>query len=113
MNSNIAKRCGLIAIATLAGGLMVNHAGAAEPNQVATSAVVRYGDLDLSQQKDARTLYERLQRAARLVCQDGNYPNSDLKRLEEFHDCVQQAMANAVTDVGSAKVTAIRQAAMR
>jgi UrcA family protein len=113
MNSNIAKRCALVAITTLAAGLMVSHAGAAEPNTVARSVTVHYADLDLSRPRDAQTLYNRLHSAARLVCQDSAFGMQDLARLREYHDCIDRAMANAVTDVGSAKVIAIRQAATR
>ena len=48
MNSNIAKRCALVAMATVAAGLIASHAGATEPNQVARSVVVHFADLDLS-----------------------------------------------------------------
>src|SRR5579859_6296969 len=54
-SSSIAKRYAVVAIATLAAGLAVNHAGAAEPTQVPTT-VVRYADLDLSRPKDAQRL---------------------------------------------------------
>ena len=114
MNSTIAKRFAHLAIATtLVAGLTVNHAWAAEPNQVARSVVVHYADLDLSRPKDAHVLYDRLHAAARLVCRDGGYGMPDLARLREYHDCIDRAMANAVTDVGSATVTAIRDAAIR
>jgi UrcA family protein len=113
MNSNIAKRCALVAIATVAAGLTVSHAGATEPNQVARSVVVRFADLDLTRSQDAQTLYNRLHAAARLVCEYGGSGMEDLAHLRMFHDCVERAMANAVTDVGSARVTAIRQAGTR
>jgi UrcA family protein len=107
MNSSIAKRCAHIAIATLATGLAVNHAWAAAPYQVARSAVVRYTDLDLSRQKDARTLYDRLHAAARSVCTNIGVRNNDLQQLSEYHRCVQQAMANAVASVSSEPLTEI------
>ena len=111
MNSSIAKRCALVAIAALAGGLAVSHAGAAEPTLVARSVVVRFTDLDLSQPRDAQTLYNRLHAAARQVCNDEGGGMQDLERLRQYKDCVDRAMANAVTDVGSTRVTAIREAA--
>ena len=113
MESNIAKRWALIAVSALAAGLAVNHAGAAEPTQIARSVVVHFADLDLSRPKDAQTLYDRLHRAARSVCADGGGGMEDLAKLREYRDCVDRALTNAVTDVGSTKVAALRQAARR
>jgi UrcA family protein len=114
MNSTIAKRLAHLAIATtLVAGLTVNHASAAAPTQVATSVVVRYADLDLSRPKDARILYDRLHAAARLVCRDSAVVLDDLEHLRKYHDCIDRAMANAVTNVGAATVTAIREAQTR
>jgi len=114
MNSTIAKHCAHLAIATtLAAGLAANHAWAAEPTQVATSVVVHYADLDLSRPKDARVLYDRLHAAARLVCRESVVVLEDLEHLRQYHDCIDRALANAVTDVGAATVTAVREAATR
>ena len=115
-SSSIAQRYAVVAIATLAAGLAVNHAGAAEPTEVPT-VVVRYADLDLSRPKDAQRLYYRLYAAAQKVCRasglGGGGGMEDLARLRQFHACVDRALANAVTDVDSARVTAIQQAVRR
>ena len=114
MNSTIAKRCAHLAIATtLVAGLTVNHAWAAAPTEVATSVVVHFADLDLSRPKDARVLYDRLHVAARLACRESAVVLEDLEHLRRYHDCIDRALANAVTDVGAATVTAIREAATR
>ena len=107
MNSTIAKHFAHLAIATtLAAGLTVNHAWAAEPNQIARSVVVRYTDLDLSRPKDARALYDRLQAAARSVCTNIGIQDNDLAALSEYHRCVRDAVANAVANVSSERLTA-------
>jgi UrcA family protein len=108
MNSSIARRCAHIAIATLAAGLIVNHAWAApDDNQVARSVVVRYSDLDLSRPKDVHTLYYRLHDAARSVCTNIGVQEDNLASLSEYHRCIKQAMANAVANVGSQGLTEV------
>ena len=67
---------------------------------------VRYADLDLSQDADARQLYVRLQRASQQVCGD----DSDLRnlRMKRLHDaCYQDSLARAVDSVGHAKLSAV------
>jgi UrcA family protein len=112
-SSSIAKRYAVVALATLAASLAMDHAGATEPNQEPRSVVVRFADLDLSRPKDAQALYDRLHAAARLVCEDAGNGLEDLAHLRQYKDCIDRALANAVTDVGSAKLTAIRQAVNR
>jgi UrcA family protein len=112
MNPSIAKRCAHIAIATVATGLAVNHAWAAGSGDEPQSVVVRYADLDLSRPTDARTLYDRIHAAARQVCQDGG-GMQDLARLRAYRRCVDQAMANAVANVSSARVTEIHEAVVQ
>lgn len=108
MNSNIAKRCALIGIATLAAGLAVNQASAADSDDAPRSVVVRYSDLNLSRPQDARTLYSRIQTAARVAC--GDIPSSDLARFGQFHSCVDRAVTNAVAAVSVQQVTEIHEA---
>jgi UrcA family protein len=108
MNSNIAKRCALIGIATLAAGLAVNQASAAPWDDTPRSVVVRYSDLNLSQPQDARKLYNRIQAAARQAC--GDIASSDLARFGQFHNCVDQAVTNAVAAVSARQVTEIHEA---
>jgi len=108
MNSTIAKHFAHLAIATtLVAGLTVSHAWAAAPTQVARSVVVRYTDLDLSRPKDARTLYDRLHAAARSVCTNIGVQQDDLALLSEYQRCVRDAMANAVANISSARLTEI------
>lgn len=108
MNSTIAKRCALIGIATLAAGLAVNQASATESDDAPRSVVVRYSDLNLGQPQDARTLYARIQTAARVAC--GDVASSDLARYGQFHSCVDRAVANAVAAVKARQVTEIHEA---
>lgn len=108
MKSISAKHCALLATATLAAGLTVNHASAAEAFEEPANVVVRYADLNLSQPRDARELYERIQRAAREACDD--HRSESLDGLATFHKCVNQAVNNAVASVSSKQLTEIHQA---
>jgi len=108
MESTIAKRCVLIGVATLAAGLAVNQASAAPWDDAPRSVVVRYSDLNLSQPQDARTLYARIRIAARVAC--GDVQSADLARFAQFHNCVDQAVTNAMSTLSAQQVTEIREA---
>jgi UrcA family protein len=108
MKSIIAKHCALLATATLATGLTVDHASAASADEEPKNVVVRYSDLNLSQPQDASTLYNRIQRAARVACENGEAES--LARLQRFHRCVDQAVTNAVAKVSSQQLTEIYEA---
>jgi UrcA family protein len=110
MKSIFAKHCALLATATLATGLTVSHASAATTYEEPMNVVVRYSDLNLSQPRDARALYDRIQRAAREACDDHMYES--LERLVRFHKCVNQAVTNAVANVSSKQLTEIHEAEM-
>jgi UrcA family protein len=103
-----AKRHALVAIATLAAMATANLATATPATDEPRSAVVRYGDLDLSRPADARRLYGRIKRAARAVCD--NHPLVDFKRLDEYEKCLGQAVSEAVEKVQSEQVTATHRA---
>jgi UrcA family protein len=108
MKSIIAKHCALLAMATLATGLTVSHASAASAYEEPRNVVVRYSDLNLSQPQDASTLYNRIQRAAREACERDEA--ASLARLQQFHNCVDQAVTNAVAAISSQRLTEIHEA---
>ena len=108
MKSTVANRCAIIGVATLAAVLAVNHASAVGSSGEVPRVVVRYSDLDLSQPQGARALYYRIQRAARMAC--GGIDVEDLPHRAQFHVCVDQAVANAVTNIDSQRLTEIHEA---
>jgi UrcA family protein len=108
MKSTIAKRCALICVATIGAGLAVNQASAASSDDALRSVVVRYSDLNLAKPQDARTLYARIQTAARLAC--GDVENADLARFARFHNCINDAVTKAVSSVNIQRVTEIHEA---
>lgn len=84
---------------------------AAYAGEVSTDVVgpakttVRYGDLNLSKQADAQTLYSRLQRASDRVCVQYKEP-INLRKMKLYNDCYQDTLARAVDTVGHASVKA-------
>jgi UrcA family protein len=82
------------------------HAGDVSTDVVGpATTTVRYGDLDLSKQVDAQTLYGRLQRASDNVC--GEYKElRNLQRMKLYNTCYQESLARAVDNVGHAAVKA-------
>jgi len=87
---------GVMALAgcLLTGTLSVAHA--ITPTDSVPTATVKYGDLDLSTQDGALTLYRRIAAAARQVC-----PDEDVRNLALFvrsRACQADAIARAVND---------------
>jgi UrcA family protein len=76
------------------------------------SAVVRYGDLDLTQSADVGRLYARLKYASEKVCYvtDDNR-NLPMKRVQEA--CMQGALNRAVARVNEPKLTQLHAAEPR
>jgi UrcA family protein len=91
---------------TLIGALTlyaVSTAGfAAAPRDDVRHQVVAFADLDLTRPAGAQELYHRLQYAARNVCQTYDRRGD--------RDCIRQAIARAVADVGAPLLTTRHQA---
>ena len=76
---------------------------------VTRSVVVAYGDLDLSSQPGAQTLYARLRGAARTVCGPREVRIQQLRW--DWTQCVDTALDNAVAATGIERVVAIHREA--
>jgi UrcA family protein len=72
---------------------------AGEPAQ----RIVRYGDLDLTQQTGTAILLRRLQSASRSVC--SALDDSQLAHRDALRACEARALADAVHAVNSAQLT--------
>jgi UrcA family protein len=97
----------LIATAIL-GALASGFAGvSAATDSGARSMTVRYGDLDLSNPQGAATLYRRIVQAGRAVCDSSD---SSPWALAAMHNCVNKAVADAVTKVGQPQLIAVYNA---
>jgi UrcA family protein len=106
--ARVARYVAAFGVAALSCGAASAHADPVA-NQVtmagSTQTVVAYPDLDLSKESDVRSLYERLQRAAKRVCGQEDLRNLHMKRLQ--NECYQESLGRAVDDVGHASVKAI------
>jgi UrcA family protein len=103
----------VVAAAALIGVLAVLPANAGEnanPNQ-APQAIVKYADLDIESDAGALALYRRIASAAHEVCPDNG--TRDLRRWQAARECRDQAMARAISQVGSVRLAAIRAARAR
>jgi UrcA family protein len=75
------------------------HAAASGP----ATARISYADLNLNSEAGARTLYQRLKRAAERVC-DG----VDRRGIGP-RECYETALADAVNDVGAPRLQALHR----
>jgi UrcA family protein len=97
--------CGLAMFCVGAG---VPHAFAAVPDLQGTSLKVKFGDLNLANSGGVETLYKRIERAARRVC-DIDSEQSDPSRQSHWRYCYKTAVANAVQDVNNQNLTAMHR----
>jgi UrcA family protein len=95
----------------LAAGLPFGaQAGEASPApRVSHSVVVSYADLDLADPDGARTLYARLNAAARKVC--GPVPSvREHRETADYQACHARALSKAVNRIGSEPLYALHDA---
>ncbi len=70
-------------------------------------AVVKFGDLNLSNPQGAATLYNRIVFAAHEVCKSFDTDIRDVASHGQVNACVHRAIADAVTKVGQAELIAV------
>lgn len=85
--------------------LYVINANAEDSYNYIPRVVVHYGDLDLSTEAGANTLYHRLQSASRLVCR--SFDSADISQRAKWQACYRQALSGAVSKVNRETVTAL------
>lgn len=91
--------CGAIALCTM-------QVSARAADDGLPSRRVSYADLDISKPAGAKVLYGRIVRAAKAVC---DFSASDpLRTSQLITRCVDHAIDNAVKDVGSPALSALR-----
>ena len=79
--------------------------GAQHAGSTSRAVTVAYGDLDLQGAAGIRTLYSRLQSAARTVCSPA--PGRDLAQHRDWAHCYSGALDAAVAETGSSRVSAL------
>ena len=85
------------------------HAFAADGDfQKGSSVKVKFSDLDLGSAEGVQVLYQRIEKAARRVCNDDAEPG-DPRWHSHWRYCYKTAVANAVHDVNNQWLTAMYQ----
>jgi len=70
------------------------------------SLTLSYADLNLGSAEDQRTLYQRLQRAARKVCDTRRARTGE--QVRDSRECYDKALAGAIAEVGNPGVIALQ-----
>jgi UrcA family protein len=91
----------MLGVSLLCAGAALAAASDAPKN----SLRVEYGDLDLSRPQGALKLYQRIEFAARRVCE--SYASTELERRAQYLKCYSKAVDDAVRIVGSDQLTTI------
>ena len=86
-------------------GALQASAGATT-DEAPPSQRVSYADLDISKPAGAKVLYNRITSAARRVCGSSGFESLTVKHL--LDRCIDRAIDNAVKDVGSPALSALR-----
>ena len=84
-------------------------AGASLPARAESGVRVAFRDLDLSAPEGVAALYQRIERAARLVCRDSSAP-WDAGRATTFERCYEAAVDDAIMAIDRPQLTALRAA---
>jgi UrcA family protein len=93
----------------LAAATTLLFAGIANAGEATSEAAVRYGDLDLSTARDAAIMVDRVDHAARQVCNvkaitDPAYGAVRTYAITQFNACHEQAMQAALSRLESQEV---------
>jgi UrcA family protein len=94
-------------VATLA--ICAALAGVSLPAQAETGVRIRFRDLDVGSSEGVAALYERIERAARLLCRDSLAP-WDAGRVGTFQRCHAMAVEDAVVAINQPRLTALHLA---
>jgi len=110
MNALIAKSMGALTLTvTLIGASAYAVAGSADSQAREEPSVnVRFADLDLSKPADAAILYQRIQRAARLVC-NSSAAAWDGRATSNWQRCYNGAVEDVVLHINRPMVTAVHR----
>lgn len=96
----------LVVTATMAAGMALAEAQAANLAQPVTEVTVRYDELDLARPAGAEAMLKRLKQAAERAC-GGRPDNRLLSDQRMFHQCVETALDDAVIELDAPLVTAL------
>jgi UrcA family protein len=83
------------------------YAGAVAAATSTKSVTVHFGDLNLRSEAGVQALYSRIQAATRVVCSPE--PAGDRLAMLRFKACRNEALSDAVTQVGSPALAALHR----
>jgi UrcA family protein len=90
--------------------LSCGAASIAADNAGVPHAIVKFGELDLSNPQGAAVLYGRIVVAANEVCKSFDIDNRGLTDRWRQYECIQKAIAHAVTKMGRPELFAVYNA---
>lgn len=105
---NRTKFCAVIYCLCGATSLCALQATANAAADALPARRVSYADLDISKPAGAKTLYRRIEAAARLVCEPD--AGKDLGAAQRGRACIQQAIDSAVNRVDSVALSELHAA---
>jgi UrcA family protein len=73
------------------------------------SKVIQYGDLDLSTDAGVHSLYQRIKAAASKVCLRETSAHHGVDERARYFACYKYAVANAVQQLGQARLAALHR----
>ena len=98
-------------LAALSFGAHADASG--HPANSTGRSVVRYGDLNLNAEQDAKVMLQRIEQAAKNACGGHRTFSSLTGRLDDtFDECCNEAIARTVNRLGAPVVTRIYSEAM-
>lgn len=103
----MSSRSFIAAIATVSVSALSVLATAQASELPARKVTVSLERFDLSKQAGADSAYASLRRAARVVC--APFESRELKAKKLHRQCFEDALANAVADIDSPRLTALHQ----
>lgn len=107
MFRNVHRVSTFLAAGSIAFG-MISAARASPYEGEQVQRPVTYSDLNLNRERDALTLYRRIDRAAHYVCVGGVGITPELRPAVQA--CLKKSIAEAVASVGHPNLTAVHEA---
>ena len=96
-----------ILAATVVGLCSLPFSAVASAADEVNSAVVNYGDLNMTTVEGLETLHRRLRHAARKVCGSQSITNVGLARAVRNRECAEQALDYAIAKVHRGTAVAV------
>jgi UrcA family protein len=96
----------------LVGFMLHSQIVMSSPSDDPSTIRLSFADLDLSRPADAQTLYLRIKRAARIVC-DATRSDWDVARLRHWKECFAKAIDDAVSRIDRPTLTALHRGETR